>query len=282
MLTPLAALAYSFLFGLLHGIVPDEHTWPIVFSYAIGGASGRQGMKAGLYFSAAFTVQRALLAEVAYLALAPFLLSPTVNAAVYVAVGVVMVVAGSLVLTGRRYPHIHLFAHHHEEAVDMETTRQILGGHHVEGREAGVPPAGWTVIHGFIAGFGLGAFSLFVNTIAVSAMPSPWIGFLPGLLFGLGTMLTLAVVGALFGMSLRRLGSLSEQEVKQIGARTGGRTLLFGGLLFDVLGIVMLLGITEGIPIDLGSILIAVILLGVAVPALIYTWREVMADRNRR
>jgi hypothetical protein len=33
---PLEALIYSFLFGLLHGILPDEHTWPITFSYAIG------------------------------------------------------------------------------------------------------------------------------------------------------------------------------------------------------------------------------------------------------
>ncbi len=89
-MSPLEALAYSFLFGLLHGILPDEHTWPITFSYAIGGASGRQGMKAGLYFSAAFTVQRMLLAEVAYLALAPYLLSPRVNGVVYLIVGAVM------------------------------------------------------------------------------------------------------------------------------------------------------------------------------------------------
>ncbi|MDA8433085.1 MAG: hypothetical protein M0Z60_08985, partial [Nitrospiraceae bacterium] len=75
-MTPLIALLYSFLFGLLHGILPDEHTWPITFSYAIGGASGREGMKAGLYFAAAFTLQRTLVSELAYLALAPFLFDP--------------------------------------------------------------------------------------------------------------------------------------------------------------------------------------------------------------
>ena len=81
---------YSFLFGLLHGILPDEHTWPITFSYAIGGASGKEGMKAGLYFSAAFTLQRMLISELAYLALAPFLLSSMINGAVYIVVGVAM------------------------------------------------------------------------------------------------------------------------------------------------------------------------------------------------
>jgi hypothetical protein len=60
-MAPLEALTYSFLFGLLHGILPDEHTWPITFNYAIGSTSGREGMKAGFYFSAAFTGQRACL-----------------------------------------------------------------------------------------------------------------------------------------------------------------------------------------------------------------------------
>jgi hypothetical protein len=64
-MTSLEALTYSFLFGLLHGILPDEHTWPISFSYAIGGASGKEGMKAGLYFSAASTFQRMLISELA-------------------------------------------------------------------------------------------------------------------------------------------------------------------------------------------------------------------------
>jgi hypothetical protein len=70
-MTPPEALAYSFLFGLFHGILPDEHTWPITFSYAVASASGKEGMKTGLYFSAAFTIQRMLISELAYLALAP-------------------------------------------------------------------------------------------------------------------------------------------------------------------------------------------------------------------
>jgi hypothetical protein len=48
-MNPLLTLFYSSLFGLLHGILPDEHTWPITFSYAIAGGSGKDGMQAGLY-----------------------------------------------------------------------------------------------------------------------------------------------------------------------------------------------------------------------------------------
>jgi hypothetical protein len=64
-MSPLEAFVYSFLFGLLHGILPDDHTLPITFSYAIGSASGKEGVKAGLYFSAAFTVQRMPISELA-------------------------------------------------------------------------------------------------------------------------------------------------------------------------------------------------------------------------
>ena len=65
-------LLTAFLLGIVHGVTPDEHTWPITFSYAVGGYSTRRGLRAGLTFSAAFTVQRALTSELAYLGLAPW------------------------------------------------------------------------------------------------------------------------------------------------------------------------------------------------------------------
>lgn len=278
----LAALSYSFLFGLLHGILPDEHTWPITFSYAIGGASGREGLKAGLYFSAAFTFQRALLSELAYLALAPFLLSPTINGIIYVIVGVAMSIAGAIVLRQGRYLHIHFLGHHHEEPAEMEKSRQLVRRDHVQPDEPPAsPPIPWTLVHGFIAGFGFGGFSLFVNTVAAPSMPSPWLGFLPGLLFGLGTMVTLAAVSLAFGASLRWSRGLSEQEIRVIGSKTGGRTLFFGGLLFVVFGAVTLLHLDRYLPVDTGYVLIGAFMLIVVIPAFIFSWREVMARQNR-
>jgi hypothetical protein len=281
-MTPLTALFYSFLFGLLHGVLPDEHTWPITFSYAIGGASGRQGIKAGLYFSAAFTLQRTLLSEVAYLALAPFLLSPTINGIVYLIVGFAMTAAGAIVLRKNLYPHFHLFGHHHEEASDIETSPQVLAWRHSEPAVApATPPARWTLIHGFIAGFGFGGFSLFVNTVAAPAMHSPFLGFLPGLVYGLGTMIILVVVGYLFGASMRWSHMLNEDEIKRIGAQTGGRTLFFGGWLFALFGIVTLFGLDRFLPIDIGYVLIGSFMIVIAVPAFIYTLKEVLSSRHQ-
>jgi hypothetical protein len=281
-MTPLTAIIYSFLFGLLHGILPDEHTWPITFSYAIGGASGRDGMKAGLFFSAAFTLQRTLLSEVAYLALAPFLLSPTINGIVYIIVGLSMSAAGAIVLRQNRYIHFHLLGHHHEEAREMGTSLSVLSKHHDESTVpvSAPPPAKWTILHGFIAGFGFGGFSLFVNTVAAPAMQSPWLGFLPGLVFGLGTMIMLVLIGFLFGASLRWTHLLSEQEIKQIGSQTGGRTLFFGGLLFALFGVATLLGLDRHLPVDAGYVLIGLFMIVIAVPAFIYTLKEVLAARK--
>jgi hypothetical protein len=276
-LTPFEALVYSFGFGLLHGILPDEHTWPITFSYAIGGASGKEGMKAGLYFSAAFTVQRMLIAELARLALAPFLVSPSVNGIVYLVVGTAMSAAGLIVLRKNRYPHLHLDAHVHEMGshpfvADKGATYPTM---------AAAPPAKWTIVHGFIAGFGFGGFSLFVNTVAAPAMPNPWTGFLPGLLFGLGTMIMLIIIGALFGSALRWATSLTVEEIKRIGAKTGGRTLFFGGLLFGIAGVSGLLNVQRYLPIDLGMILIGLFMIGIAVPAFVYSWKEVVTTKRK-
>ena len=277
-MSPLEALLYSFLFGLLHGILPDEHTWPITFSYAIGGASGKEGIKAGLYFSSAFTIQRMLISELSYLALAPFLMSPSINGIVYFVVGLAMSAAGAIVLRKNRYPHIHVGVHWHEmpaaedrkEEDNQETV--VL---------ASAPPARWTLVHGFIAGFGFGGFSLFVNTVAAPAMPGPWLGFLPGLLFGLGTMIVLALIGGLFGTFLQHSNFLTAMEIKRLGAQTGGRTLFFGGLLFGVAGVSTLLGLDRYLPVEKGNMLIGLFMIGVAIPAFIYSLREVLHIRRQ-
>ncbi len=280
-MTPLTAIWYSFFFGLLHGVLPDEHTWPITFSYALRGASGREGMKSGLIFSAAFTFQRTLLSEAAYLALAPFLLSSSVNGIVYIIVGLVMSIAGTLVLRQNRYPHLHLVGHHHEEAREIEDTGRVLSWSHEDTTQpASSPPANWILLHGFIAGFGFGGFSLFINTVAAPAMRSPWLGFLPGLVYGLGTMIMLVIIGYLFGASMRWSRLLSEQEIKRIGAQTGGRTLFFGGWLFVLFGIGTLLGLERFLPVDAGYVMIALFMIIIAIPAFLYTLKEVLAARQ--
>ncbi len=276
-MAPLEAITYSFLFGLVHGILPDEHTWPITFSYAIGGASGRSGMKAGFYFSLAFTIQRMMISELANLALAPFLLSRDISGIVYLLVGAVMAGAGYIVLRRNRYPHLHPLQTHHEEPGEAEVLADPAAR---SSTPRSTPPVRWTLVHGFIAGFGFGGFSVFINTIAAPAMPRPWLGFLPGLVYGLGTMIVLVLIGGTLDFLLRRVRRLTLKEIQQLGARTGGRTLLFGGVLFAVAGLFTLLDRGGHLPVETGKLLIGVFLVFIFVPVMGYSWWEVRAGRG--
>jgi len=199
-----------------------------------------------------------LVSELASLALAPLFLSHEINGIVYIIVGFSMSLAGVIILRKNRYPHLHLGIHWHE----MPPADRDAAGNHSGSKEAvAAPPPHWAIAHGFIAGFGFGGFSLFINTIAAPAMPNPWMGFLPGLLFGLGTMVTLVIIGGLFGAFLRWTHSLTAEEIKRIGAQTGGRTLFFGGLLFGVAGSGILLGLERHLPVDTGYLLMGLFII---------------------
>ncbi|HET9129055.1 MAG TPA: hypothetical protein VFN73_13310, partial [Propionibacteriaceae bacterium] len=98
----------AFLLGMVHGITPDEHTWPITFSYAVSGYSTRRGLRTGLTFSLAFTAQRALASELASLGLARLFTFASVDNLVYLVVGALMLAAGVVVVQRHRTVHLHL------------------------------------------------------------------------------------------------------------------------------------------------------------------------------
>ncbi len=260
----------AFVLGVVHGVTPDEHTWPITFSYAIGSFSARKGMRSALAFSLSFTIQRALLSELAYLGLIHFADNATFNAVIYVVVGAVMAAAAFYVLRLRCALHLHLWP------------PRIGGCHrpsHADTAEwAGrTPTPAMAAVHGFVAGWGLGAFALIMATVLAPAMPSAALGWVPGAAFGLGTTVVLAGAGAVIGTLIRhqRLPQQLAQRVAQEGA---GWTLLVGGVLFAAAGIaglvdpsIMTSGISTGIHVHnldqlgIGTVLVALVIVVAAV-----------------
>lgn len=216
----------ALMLGLIHGITPDEHTWPITFSYAIGSYSTRKGLKSGIIFSLAFTLQRMIASELAYLGLSRLYSSEALNNIVYIIVGVVMAAAGLMIARRKTIFHFDL---------------PFLKAHHIDDRSSATEPwlndpKPWMpALHGFIAGWGFGAFALIIYTVLAPATHSVLWGWVPGALFGFGTMIMQAIAGATFGMIAARKG-LSAEAIRRIALKTAANTLTWGGLVFVLAG----------------------------------------------
>jgi len=283
-------LLLSFILGIIHGITPDEHTWPITFSYAIGVANEKKGAEAGLLFSLGFTIQRALLSEAVYLALLPFLLSVSINSIIYIIVGTVMSISGFYVLRKGVYIHFHKISHwlnnithefmgYTKEKAESEGIEEhnIFKEHEV--LEPKSVPLKLTILHGLIAGFGFGAFALILYTTIVPEMPNAYIAWLPGALFGIGTMITQIIFGFFIGSWLKHR-KYSKEQISYISKKTAGRILAYAGIAFIIAGFVIYLipevanfGIKTPINIpnldvlDIGFFLVIISVVVVAIPS---------------
>ena len=214
----------AFLLGLVHGVTPDEHTWPIVFSYAIGSYSTWRGLRAGLVFSLAFAAQQAFASQLAYFGLAHWFSFELLHDWINLTVGLVMIAAGLYVIGRGFLPHLHLPGMQRAEA-------EPPGGPEPRELNPWMP-----AVHGFIAGWGIDAFSVLVYTTLAPAMPSASFGWAPGLVYGFGTLCVQAVAGAAFGLWAARRG-LPPEAIRSIALTTAGRTLLWGGVAFTLFGL---------------------------------------------
>jgi hypothetical protein len=228
-------------------------------------------MLSGMFFASAFTLQRAIMAQLVYFALASYLaFDEGLNALVYVAVGIAMSLAGYLILSGKlpswhplaRFLRTHARTHYDEKGA----SRRV--------------PTHWCVIHGFIAGFGVdtGLFTTFIYLVAVPAMPVAYLGFAPGAAFGFGTLIVLLAIGSLFGGVLQIAKKWGPERIQTFGTRAGARSLFYGGIIFIIAGILFRTGIQDYIPLDFGNLIVLAFMIGVIVPVMIFTWREVKAS----
>lgn len=262
-------LITAFLLGMIHGVTPDEHTWPITFSYAVSSYSTKKGMKKGFLFSLAFTIQRAILAELGYFGLVNFLKSENANNIIYLIVGVVMAISGYLMVKKGQSVHMHFLGskfYHKLGHVDEDNNKNH--SEDISDLKSYMP-----LIHGFIAGWGLGAFALIILTVLAPGMHSAWLAWIPGAFFGLGTMLIQVIAGGIFG-SITKMKGLTENDIKTVALKTSFRTLKWGGIAFVAAGAFGLVfpslasfSISTGIHIhNLSSLGIPIILVMLIVP----------------
>ncbi len=288
--TFIEAIILSFILGLVHGITPDEHTWPITFSYAVGSYSTRKGMKAGLIFSSGFTLQRALLSEIAYFALIAIFTTSLAFGITYVAVGAAMAAAGLYLSKKSTYLHWHYLERELGQWLGIHRKRSKYQEEEFEHKinpimskdakpELRDVPLKLAFVHGLIAGFGFGAFALILYFVMVPAMPNMYLAWLPGFLFGIGTMTMQIIFGAFFGTFLTKKKNLTKEGIAFISKYISKNVLYYGGLAFVVAGLAIItfpnllnLGISTGLKIhnldtlNIGFFLVVfvVVIIGIA------------------
>ncbi|MGC8537460.1 MAG: hypothetical protein ACP5MZ_00550 [Candidatus Micrarchaeia archaeon] len=245
----ISALVISYLLGLVHGITPDEHTWPITFSYAIGSYSVKGGAKAGLVFSSGFTLQRSILSEIAYLALAGVFMTSVAFGITYIAVGAAMFGAGVYIKNKKMYPHWHWLEeklsyitgiHKPRDKIQKREMEHKLNPVMEEGKDLKPVPSKLAFAHGVIAGFGFGAFALIIYTVIAPVMPNIWFGWVPGFLFGIGTMTMQVIFGSIFGAWLTKVKKLTIKGMQYIARYISSNVLYYGGIAFAVAGALIL------------------------------------------
>ncbi len=228
------------------------------------------------------------MSELAFLALAPILADRSLNAAVNLGVGLVMAVSGAYILWRGRELHLTEWL---ERA--LHRLLRVAEQDEADGQlsvNASPVPLRMTLVHGFVAGWGTGAFAIIIYTQSAPAMPNAAVAFLPGLLFGLGTMLVQAAAGAVVGSWMRSRG-LGATALTYVGRSVAGNTLLHGGLLFAAWGLFALVatglaapleqGLPTGLPIpnldsvNAGLLLVAVIVFGIAAGSFVLALRRV-------
>jgi len=269
-------LGGCFALGMLHGVIPDEHTWPITFAYSVGAASGRGGMLSAAFFSLAFTAQRAFMSQLVYSAVAVFLVtSDKLNGPVYTVVGAAMAIAGYLILKNK-VPHFHPLMRLFKRDLEKHTH----GGQDLNSPVKPTVPFHLAMIQGFISGFGVdtGIMTTYVYLVTLPALAAGglWeIGWLPGALFGFGTFSVLMVIGFVFGETLQIAKRFGANRIATFGRLVGARVLLYGGLAFVVLGPAYYFGFANYVPLAFGTFVVLLVMVAIAVPVMVLTWREV-------
>ncbi len=282
-------LVTSLLLGMVHGVTPDEHTWPITFSYSIGSYSAKGGFKTGLLFSLTFTLQRAIASELAYFALVGPLMSAHADYVIYLVVGALMAVSGTYILRLNRHVHfLEWVTKPLARLLPKASKRATAGEDESEPRSV---PVRMTLLHGFVAGWGTGAFALILYTVIAPAMPSAGVAFVPGLLFGIGTMIMQITIGSLIGLWMQKR-RLTPVQLQYVGKKVSGMMLFYGGLGFVLVGFLGLvlpldkLQFTTGLrihnlhTIGVGFFLAVILLFGIAIFAFLSTLREVKLGRK--
>ncbi|GEM_PF-224598 len=215
-------LLIAFILGLIHGLIPHEHTWPITIPYAISQGEVVRGILAAIIFTGALTLIWSIVSELVSIS-GFILLNVGYNPIVNIVTGLVMIIVGLFVIMPR---------------VNRITSKNSIVTSSVDIKQL---PYRYIWIHGLSAAFSTGCLLIITYTLALTV--NPLLGWCVGLLFGLGTMITQVIIAYIsvklsFKISSRILGK-AEKAIKVL-ALSGTLTLVILGMYLTMMGVMLL------------------------------------------
>ena len=213
-LAPVLPLAL-FIVGIIHGLKPDEHTWPITISYALMQKNLFDAIKSTTVFALALTTiwtgLSAFVGQAVNLGLGS---NPMEDPIVDTIVGLTMIAVAFVYIlkSGMKSP---------------STVKDEVG---VTRKEAPDYKLIW--IHGTAAAFGGDFFVVLIISLSVIALFPSFPTFLAGLLFGVGSWLSQLTV-----VILAYKGLIKSVKSPELLVREGRLSLLFLGIFMIGLGI---------------------------------------------
>ncbi|KPJ71747.1 hypothetical protein AMJ50_00145 [Parcubacteria bacterium DG_74_3] len=202
------SLLSIFVLGLIHGLTPDEHTWPVIFAYVLSQKKWTEGILAAIFFVLPATMVWAFIAGISGF-LGSVIWQEGYETHVHTLLGALMIILGLYVLRFLKLPHFRK-EHSGEERSETMTLSQIS-------------------LFGFILGFGPCIPVLMMYAFAAE-LHSSFLGALSGILFGLGTMLTLSFIAGITGGALNFIEGKSRKNLSKICARISGSILILFGV----------------------------------------------------
>lgn len=191
------------LIGIVHGLKPDEHTWPITISYGLMQRKLKGAIISTSVFAGALTLVWTALSALTGDVFS-FFISNNLDTYVDIVIGITMI---SVALA--------LLIHKEKEGREKTADYKII----------------W--IHGLAAAFGGDFIVVLILTIAtVTFLPSMF-SFLVGLLFGLGSWFAQGIV-----VALAYKGALKIVNDTTIMIRAGRLSLFFLGIFMLMLGLI--------------------------------------------
>lgn len=205
-----------FILGLVHGLTPDEHTWPVIFGSSLNQKRMQKAVYTAFFFALAATIPWIILAAI-FSILGTVFYRESWEVYFHLVLGLAMLLLGGYALIYSHTPHFHIG---HKKGHNDKAPKKPFNLTQI-------------IIYGLILGLGPCAPVLLMYGFAAESQRLS-IGIFSGLLFGLATMITLSILAAIFSGFANLAKIKVRQNLSKILSLASGLILILFGLYLIV------------------------------------------------